>query len=288
MRAAARRALVIIFSFAILISVCGPYPQRGSVIALDRHGAMELGDVAFRIDGGPVDDTPSYPRFGKLADIKGSVHIGFFRQISIFERVPGENCIALKVCLASHFATFTEFIGFFQDIIFFNKLRSNIQSDRWYFPAVIETQNEMIDRSFMTMISDFRPTYPRSLLGLHYVQLPLHDQLLLVQGGKLLPRGSSSIIHSLEKNAISYASGHDGSKYQNYRETFTKASLAVAGLVLLFGSFKLVGNAVQRVDYLHIIFVLLAFPLFALGIATFLYILGFFAVFGHWMPTLQR
>jgi hypothetical protein len=124
--------------------------------------------------------------------------------------------------------------------------------------------------------------------GLHLTPLSLRDRLLIVHGIQLPLRGRSSVIHGLEKNTIAYARGHDGSEYQNYRETFTKASLAVAGLILLFGSFKLVGNAVQRVDYLHIVFVLLAFPLFALGIAMFLYIGGFFAVFGHWTPVLQR
>jgi hypothetical protein len=54
----------------------------------------------------------------------------------------------------------------------------------------------------------------------------------------------------------------------------TLVIMAVSAFFLLFISYKLISNAVKRADYFHVIFVLLAFPFFALGILMLLYVSG--------------
>ena len=88
-------------------------------------------------------------------------------------------------------------------------------------------------------------------------------------------------MHGDKENDIRDAGGEYSQKQEEYRKLFTRGPLIIVGLILLFGSYKLVSDAVKRADNLHVVFVVLAFPLFALGCAAFLYVIGFFDALWH-------
>ena len=74
--------------------------------------------------------------------------------------------------------------------------------------------------------------------------------------------------HGSIENDVANSRSNESDKNENYRDPFTKAALTVAGILLLLISGKLVAKAIKRTDYLHIVLVLLAFPVFASGLLT--------------------
>ena len=130
--------------------------------------------------------------------------------------------------------------------------------------------------------------------------VPVHPQRVLVISGlreELISSGASTTWHDLVLYLIARHAGatvaqevarsfalqwhqdglspyivFEGRSDHGDRKILTKSLLLIAGMILLYLSHKLISNAVQRADYLHVVLVLLAFPLFALGVIALLYV----------------
>jgi len=118
------------------------------------------------------------------------------------------------------------------------------------------------------------------------IRMLLSDRIpCLINGGqRILMRvgsGNPGILHGPEENYIGDGSKEYRQDEKYYRKLFTRSPLIIIGLFLFFCGYKLVANAVKRADYLHVIFVLLAFLLFAFGFAAFLYVIGFWDAIWH-------
>jgi hypothetical protein len=74
-----------------------------------------------------------------------------------------------------------------------------------------------------------------------------------------------SLAARLPSLAESQKSEHNGGKHKYYCKYFSRGFVALCGFLLFFSSFKLISYAVKRVDYLHVVLVLLSFPLFCAG-----------------------
>ena len=79
----------------------------------------------------------------------------------------------------------------------------------------------------------------------------------------------AGIVHRAKENNICHTGEYHGQKQQYYRG-FMRSPIVILDLFLFFCSCKLVAYAVQRTDNLHVILVVLAFPLMVLSISAFM------------------
>jgi hypothetical protein len=100
-----------------------------------------------------------------------------------------------------------------------------------------------------------------------------HQPELMVQSAELLSGGLMSVSQRRVKNAVGAAGEEDREDEQPYRQFFTKGSIIVVGLLLSLGAFKSISNAVDRRKVSLVGHALL---LQAGGLATLLYVAGFF------------
>ncbi len=73
-----------------------------------------------------------------------------------------------------------------------------------------------------------------------------------------------------------------GQEDEPYRKIFARFPILLAGAILFFSSHEFVRHAVKRSDYFHVLFVLLAFPLFAAGCTIMLWLSGIAPLLFRW------
>ena len=96
-----------------------------------------------------------------------------------------------------------------------------------------------------------------------------------IQYGHIIPVSDVGGVSRLLERAIKYdslgqrKSGSD--EHANYRKPLAGRLLVLVSGFLFFGSVKLISYGVQHADYLYVVFVLLAFPIFLAGFAVLLF-----------------